>query len=282
MAVIWWPSPAKLNLFLHITGRLDNGYHALQTVFQMLDFGDRIGVEINGTGQITLAESIPGVSDDDNLVIKAAKQLQAHTKCVYGARIHIDKKLPMGGGVGGGSSNAATTLCALNALWKTRVSPKDLIGIGQRLGADVPVFIHGTTTFAEGTGDKFSAITTPDNFYLVAHPNEHVSTPAIFSAPDLPRNTAAIKAQEYTFDTTHNDCQEIVCKRHPEVAKLLQWLLQFAPSRMTGTGACVFSLFSDRGSAEKVLSQLPSQWSGFVAKGVHTSPLLKQLKQYRY
>ncbi|MFC3095947.1 4-(cytidine 5'-diphospho)-2-C-methyl-D-erythritol kinase [Alteromonas sediminis] len=280
MAVTWWASPAKLNLFLHITGRYEDGYHALQTVFQMLDYGDEIGVETSDTGEISLAQSISGVADHENLVYRAAKLLQTETRTTEGAKLHIHKRLPMGGGVGGGSSNAATTLCALNSMWRTALNQSELIELGQQLGADVPVFIHGRTTFAEGTGDKFTDITTPDTVFLVAHPNVHVSTQAIFTAADLPRKTPVISSQHYSFNATQNDCQEIVCKRHPEVAKLLQWLLQFAPSRMTGTGACVFSVFSDRISAEKTLKQLPSQWSGFIAQGVHTSPLLKQLKQY--
>ena len=273
----WWPSPAKLNLFLHITGRNATGYHELQTLFQMLDTGDRLAFDINDNGIIAMSESLPGVPDEDNLVIKAARLLARHTGSKQGATIYIDKQLPMGGGIGGGSSNAATTLVALNHLWNCQLSEDELAHIGLQLGADVPVFIHGKTVFAEGVGEKFSPVSVPAAWYLIVNPGVHVSTPAIFGEPDLPRQTPRLQWSDYRYESTRNDCQEIVCKRHPEVAKLLQWLVHYAPSRMTGTGACVFATFSDQQEARDVLAKLPADWTGFVAKGVAESPL--QLKR---
>ena len=276
MALTWWPSPAKLNLFLHINGRRDDGYHFLQSVFQMLDYGDQLAFEL--AEEIVLATSILGVADEDNLVFKAASLLQSYSGINKGCKIHLRKRLPMGGGVGGGSSNAATTLLVLNKLWNTKLNSVELCELGLQLGADVPVFINGQTTFAEGVGELFTKIEAPCMWYVVVHPNIHVSTQAIFTRADLPRNTAKISVDEYRFNNTHNDCQQIVCNAHPEVASLLQWLLQFAPSRMTGTGACVFAQFESKHEAERTLAKLPDRWSGFVAKGVQTSPLIKQLE----
>lgn len=278
MAISWWASPAKINLFLHITGRYPNGYHALQTVFQLLDFGDEIGLAINKTGEINLHDPIAGVAHENNLIVRAARQLQQVSNCKLGADIYLRKQLPMGGGVGGGSSNAATTLLVLNKLWQAQADINTLLTLGQQLGADVPVFINGKTTFAEGTGNVFTPLSVPNMWYLVVHPGEHVSTPAIFTADSLPRNTAPITPNQYTFEKTHNDCQQIVCDRHPEVAKLLHWLLNYAPSRMTGTGACVFAVFSTQNEANRVYDLLPQGWTGFVARGVGSSPLLKQLQ----
>ena len=279
MALTWWHSPAKLNLFLHITGRLDNGYHSLQSVFQMLDFGDSLAFEL--ADDINMATQLDGVNDNDNLIIKAARLLRDYANVKNGCRIHLNKQLPMGGGVGGGSSNAATTLLVLNHLWQLNIDNKTLSEIGLKLGADVPVFINGKTTFAEGVGEKFTDISIPERWYLVCHPHVHVSTQSIFTADDLPRNTPKIQPNDYSFDKTHNDCQEIACQRHPEVANLLQWLLQFAPSRMTGTGACVFAVFDAEQEATNALSQLPEKWSGFVTKGVQTSPLHLQLSDQK-
>lgn len=280
MALTWWPSPAKLNLFLHIVGQREDGYHLLQTIFQMLDFGDELAFEGNPSNDsaIHLATPISGVSEHENLVVKAARLLQQRTLSKKGCNIHIKKRLPMGGGLGGGSSNAATTLLVLNKLWETGLKSSELKEIGLELGADVPVFINGTTTFAEGIGERFTPIITENKWYLVVHPNIHVCTRSIFLRPELPRDTAPITMSQYDFASTQNDCQQIVCNLHPEVAYLLQWLLQFAPSRMTGTGACVFAQFDVKKKAEKILANLPENWCGFVAKGVQTSPLLEQLQ----
>ena len=274
----WWPSPAKLNLFLHILGKYDNGYHQLQTRFQLLDRGDELAFDVTNDGNITLNPSIPGVNDEDNLIVKAARLLQTHTGTDKGANIRLKKSLPMGGGIGGGSSNAATVLVALNYLWQCGLSTAELAGLGLRLGADVPIFVEGRTGFAGGVGEHISPADLDEQWYLVVNPGIHVGTADIFREPALPRNTPPMEWHNYTFAATHNDCQSIVCKKHPEVAILLQWLLQFAPSRMTGTGACVFSVFSDEHSARRVLGKLPAEWSGFVAKGVNMSPLQQKLK----
>jgi len=277
----WWPSPAKLNLFLHILGRYDNGYHKLQSLFQMLDYGDKLAFDINHTGTIAMSTPLKGVKDEDNLIIRAAKLLAAQTKTKLGAHISLEKCLPMGGGIGGGSSNAATTLVALNALWCTRLSVHQLADIGLQLGADVPIFVRGETAFAEGVGEQITPAPQPEQWFLVANPNVHISTGEIFTAQELTRNTPSMDWADYKFEETRNDCQQLVVNRYPEVAKLLQWLVHYAPSRMTGTGACVFATFSDYTLAEQVRAQMPETWQSFVAKGVNRSPLLDKLEQQR-
>lgn len=276
----WWPSPAKLNLFLHILGRYDNGYHKLQSLFQMLDYGDKLAFDINHTGTIAMSTPLKGVKDEDNLIIRAAKLLAAKTKTKLGAHISLEKCLPMGGGIGGGSSNAATTLVALNALWGTRLSVHQLADIGLQLGADVPIFVRGETAFAEGVGEQITPAPQPEQWFLVANPNVHISTGEIFTEQELTRNTPSIDWADYKFEETRNDCQQLVVNRYPEVAKLLQWLVHYAPSRMTGTGACVFAPFSDESLANDVQGKLPSSWQSFVAKGVNRSPLLEKLEKY--
>jgi 4-diphosphocytidyl-2-C-methyl-D-erythritol kinase len=278
----WWPSPAKLNLFLHINGRYENGYHQLQSLFQILDYGDELAFDVNFSDKITLADPIAGVPDEDNLIIKAAVLLKhslPDTKSKnLGCNIHLKKYLPMGGGIGGGSSNAATTLLILNKLWNCQLSQGELATLGLILGADVPIFIQGKTAFAEGVGDKLQQVSLPPRTYLVLFPDSHVSTAEIFSLPNLPRNTAKINFNEYSFANTHNDCQELVCESYPNVAKALHWLLEYAPSRMTGTGSCVFAVFENRQEALNVQALLPAGSSSFVADGVNTSPLHSQIK----
>ena len=278
----WWPSPAKLNLFLHILGRYDNGYHQLQSLFQMLDYGDALAFDIS-TDDTTIRMETPleGVPDDDNLIVKAARLLATKTKCNKGAVISLDKRLPMGGGIGGGSSNAATTLVALNHLWNTELSEDELAELGLALGADVPIFVRGLTAFAGGVGEDITPAPQQEQYFLVANPNVHVSTAEVFTSPNLPRNTPAIRWEDYEFEKTWNDCQQLVANLHPEVANLLQWLVHYAPSRMTGTGACVFATFSDYTLAEQVRAQMPESWQSFVAKGVNRSPLLDKLEQQR-
>jgi 4-diphosphocytidyl-2-C-methyl-D-erythritol kinase len=278
----WWPSPAKLNLFLHINGRYENGYHQLQSLFQILDYGDELAFDVNSSDKITLADPIAGVADEDNLIIKAAlllKQRLPDTQSKdLGCTIHLRKRLPMGGGIGGGSSNAATTLLVLNQLWDCHLSEAELATLGLTLGADVPIFIHGNTAFAEGVGEKLQPVSLPTKSYLVLFPDSHVSTAKIFSLPELPRNTAKINFSAYSFANTHNDCQELVCDRYPNVAKALHWLLEYAPSRMTGTGACVFAIFEHPKEALKVQALLPEGSTSFVAKGINTSLLHSQIQ----
>lgn len=274
----WWPSPAKLNLFLHILGRLDNGYHQLQSLFQILDIGDRLAFDVTDDGEINLDTHIPGVAHDDNLIVRAARLLHPHAPAGAGVRMHLDKQLPMGGGIGGGSSNAATALVALNQLWQCGLSTDTLAELGLTLGADVPIFVRGDTAFANGVGEALTPATLPSHWYLVVNPGIHISTGEVFSLPELPRNTPAMTWESYSFDATRNDCQQIVCDRYPEVANLLHWLVHYAPSRMTGTGACVFATFTDQNEASEVQAKLPAAWPSFVAKGLNHSPLQQKLQ----
>ena len=282
----WWPSPAKLNLFLHINGRYKNGYHQLQSLFQILDYGDELAFDVNNSDKITLLDPIDGVVDDNNLIIKAAlllKQSLPNTKTQnLGCNIHLKKRLPMGGGIGGGSSNAATTLLVLNQLWNCHLSEAKLATLGLTLGADVPIFIQGKTAFAEGVGEELQQVSLLEKTYLVLFPESHVSTAEIFSLPNLPRDTAKINFNDYSFANTHNDCQELVCDRYPNVAKALHWLLEYAPSRMTGTGACVFAIFEHRKEALDVQALLPEGSTSFIATGVDTSLLHKKLQTQIY
>jgi 4-diphosphocytidyl-2-C-methyl-D-erythritol kinase len=282
----WWPSPAKLNLFLHINGRYPNGYHQLQSLFQILDFGDELAFEVNSSDKITLADPIAGVADEDNLIIKAAvllkNSLPENQSKGLGCTIHLKKRLPMGGGIGGGSSNAATTLVVLNQLWGCHLSLDELTTLGLSLGADVPIFIQGKTAFAEGVGEKLQQVNLPEKSYLVVFPESHVSTADIFGLPNLPRNTAKISFSNYSFEKTHNDCQKLVCERYPNVAKALHWLLEYAPSRMTGTGACVFAIFEHHQEALDVQALLPEGSKSFVANGVNTSLLHSQIQAQNY
>ncbi|MCC4265396.1 4-(cytidine 5'-diphospho)-2-C-methyl-D-erythritol kinase [Oceanimonas baumannii] len=269
------PAPAKLNLFLYITGRRQDGYHNLQTLFQFVDFGDELS--FSPASELTLSPALPGVAPEDNLIIRAARLLQTHTGCSKGAHIRLTKRLPMGGGLGGGSSDAATTLVGLNRLWQLGLSDHDLATLGLQLGADVPVFVHGRAAFAEGVGDIFTDAAPPEPWYLVLNPGVNVSTPAIFTDPDLPRNSPVMSLEQRLNSPWQNDCEALVKKRHPEVAKLLSWLLEYAPSRMTGTGACVFGTFNSRDAAERTLNHAPDGTVGFVARGCNRSPLLTAL-----
>ncbi|WP_171317262.1 4-(cytidine 5'-diphospho)-2-C-methyl-D-erythritol kinase [Vibrio splendidus] len=277
-----WPSPAKLNLFLYITGRRDNGYHELQTLFQFVDFGDELTVSANQeTSAITITPEIPGVALEDNLIWKAATALQQYTSTSFGADIELKKVLPMGGGIGGGSSNAATVLVALNYLWQLNLSDDQLAEIGLQLGADVPVFVRGHAAFAEGVGEQLQPANPDEKWYLVVKPQVSIATVDIFTHSELTRNTpkralATLLEQEYV-----NDCEKIVRMLYPEVDKQLSWLLQYAPSRLTGTGSCVFAEFSGKKEAELVLEQLPDTVSAFIAKGRNISPLKETLAEYQ-
>ncbi|QYK00562.1 4-(cytidine 5'-diphospho)-2-C-methyl-D-erythritol kinase [Shewanella psychrotolerans] len=275
-----WPAPAKLNLFLHINGRRTDGYHELQTLFQFVDHCDLLDFAVNKSGEITLHSNIGDVvANSDNLILKAAKSLQQRSATSFGAEIWLDKKLPMGGGIGGGSSDAATTLVALNHLWNTQLSLQELAEIGLSLGADVPVFINGLSAFAEGVGEKLITVDVPEPWYLVLTPDVHISTAEVFQDPQLPRDTPKLTLVDLMSNDWHNDCQQLVAARHPQVAKALAWLIEYAPSRMTGTGACVFGSFDTREQAEQVFAQMPADMSGFIAKGTNKSPLMLRLAQ---
>lgn len=282
MSATAWPAPAKLNLFLHVNGRRPDGYHELQTLFIFLEHGDTLHVEVlDGSLELTLSPALPGVPDEENLIIRAARMLQARLPSPKGARITLTKRLPMGGGIGGGSSDAATTLVALNELWQAGLDTEAMAEMGVALGADVPVFVRGVAAFAEGVGEKLQPVTLPERWYLVVKPDCHVATAAIFKDPDLPRNTPKMGLQDLLAGEWKNDCEGLVKKRHPEVANALGWLLEYAPSRMTGTGACVFAAFEDESLAREVLAKLPDGLAGFVAKGVNISPLANTLQQVR-
>ncbi|WP_162063292.1 4-(cytidine 5'-diphospho)-2-C-methyl-D-erythritol kinase [Vibrio taketomensis] len=276
-----WPSPAKLNLFLYITGRRANGYHELQTIFQFLDHGDDLTITANDSGDITLTPEIPGVALEENLIWRAAVALQQFTGCQFGADIQLNKILPMGGGIGGGSSNAATVLVALNYLWQTNCSEDQLAEIGLKLGADVPVFVRGHAAFAEGVGEEISKVEPEEKWYLVVRPNVSIATVDIFTHPDLTRNTPKRPLSVLLKSDYGNDCEKIVRLLYPEVDKQLSWLLQYAPSRLTGTGSCVFAEFSSENGARNVLEQLPDNVTAFVAKGNNISPLYRTLANYR-
>lgn len=275
-----WPAPAKLNLFLHINGRLPNGYHELQTLFQFIDHCDWLDFKVTATDELTLHSNLGQlVPDSDNLILKAAKSLQSVTGCRQGAEIWLDKRLPMGGGLGGGSSDAATTLVALNALWQLGLDKKSLMEIGLTLGADVPVFINGVAAFAEGVGEKLLPVNVAEPWYLVLVPDAHVSTAEVFQHPDLPRNTPKLDMGSLKPENWTNDCQALVTAKYPQVANALSWLVEYAPSRMTGTGACVFGEFDSQQAALEALAQKPSDMQGFVAKGLNRSPLELRLTQ---
>ncbi|MCG9597207.1 4-(cytidine 5'-diphospho)-2-C-methyl-D-erythritol kinase [Vibrio sp. Isolate25] len=276
-----WPSPAKLNLFLYITGRRENGYHELQTLFQFIDFGDDISIRANETGSITLTPELPGLPLEDNLIWKAAMALKNKTGCAYGADISLNKRLPMGGGIGGGSSNAATVLVALNHLWQTHLTEQELADIGLKLGADVPVFAQGFAAFAEGVGEELTQAEPEEKWYLVVRPNVAIATVDIFTHPDLTRNTPKRDLATLLDSPYENDCEKIVRMLYPEVDKQLSWLLQYAPSRLTGTGSCVFAEFSSQNEANEVLEKVPDNVSAFIAKGKNISPLHETLAKYR-
>ncbi len=276
-----WPAPAKLNLFLHIVGRRPDGYHLLQTAFQFIDFSDELRFEVTSDGKIDRLNPLDGVDPDRDLTVRAARALQTATGSQMGARIDCLKRVPMGGGLGGGSSDAATTLVALNILWKTGLDVDALAAIGIRLGADVPVFVRGHAAWAEGVGEQITPIDPPETWYVVIHPQVHVSTAEIFGLPELTRHCPTLRIRDFFAGQGTNVCEVVVRERYPEVAKALDWAAAFGPTRMTGTGACVFTRMPDAPSAEAMVAQIPSRWRGFVARGMNTSPLVARAEAAR-
>ena len=269
-----WPAPAKLNLFLHVVGRRPDGYHLLQTVFRFIECADYLRFAPRTDGEIVLATPTPGVAEEDDLTVRAARLLQAHTGCRQGASITLRKHLPMGGGLGGGSSDAATVLLALNHLWQTGLPRSELERIGLALGADVPVFVHGRNCFAEGVGERFIDLELPAATYLILHPAAHVPTAAIFGAATLCRDTPPLDPSQWRPGIGHNDLEPVACAAFPPVAAALDWLRGFAPeAMMTGSGACVFAAFADPAAAQAVFDQRPSGWRGWVARGLAQHPL---------
>lgn len=273
------PAPAKLNLFLHVTGRRPDGYHTLQTVFQLIDWSDTLHFHRRDDGVIARVTDIPGVPADTDLVVRAARALQQACGTRFGADIAIDKILPMGGGIGGGSSDAATTLLALNHLWGAGVPREELMRIGLALGADVPVFVFGQNAFAEGVGEELTPVALPESWFVVIHPRQHVPTAAIFSDERLTRDSpisivADFAACTNKFAFGRNDLQAIATAKFGEVARALEWLRQYSPhARMTGSGACVFARFEDEQDARKVMERLPSDWDGRCVKSLSHHPL---------
>lgn len=274
-----WPAPAKLNLFLHVTGRRADGFHLLQTVFQFLDYGDVLHFALRGDGVVRRMNDLPGVAAESDLVVRAARLLQAATGCARGVDITVEKVLPMGGGLGGGSSDAATTLVALNALWRLGLDEERLAALGLSLGADVPVFVRGRAAWAEGVGERLEPVDLPEPWYLVLVPPVGVATAAVFGAPELTRDCPPITIRDFLAGRGGNVCEPVVRGRFPAVAEALDWLGRFAPARMTGTGCCVFAAFADEDQARAVAAQLPAGWRGFVARGCNRSPLLERLVQ---
>lgn len=271
-------APAKLNLFLHITSRRPDGYHNLQTLFQILDYGDTLSFSLLDSA-IEMEPSVPGVAHEDNLVIKAASLLKQHTGYEGGASIQLDKRLPMGGGLGGGSSDAATTLLGLNHLWRLNLELDELAELGLQLGADVPVFIRGHSALAEGVGEQLTPIEIPPCWYLVICPQIAVNTGEIFAHPELTRDSTAIKIPALLEEGQRNDCQKVVESLYPQIGEARRWLDQYGSARLTGTGSCLFTAFESEAEAREILTQVPGKWSAFVARGLNQSPVHLTLKK---
>jgi 4-diphosphocytidyl-2-C-methyl-D-erythritol kinase len=273
-----WPAPAKLNLFLHVTGRRSDGYHELQTAFQLIDLCDTLDFELDGEGRIERVAGNPLVAAEDDLVLRAARLLQRRSGVRLGARIALRKRIPLQGGLGGGSSDAATTLVALNELWGLGVGVDELASLGLELGADVPVFVRGRSAWAEGIGEDLLPIDLPQRWFVIIRPAVSVSTASVFQAPELTRNSPKITIRGFLQTGGRNDCEPVVAERYPEVRQALDWLGQFGKARMTGTGSCVFAAFLGQEAAQRVVSTLPGGWEGFVARGLAVSPLLGRLE----
>jgi 4-diphosphocytidyl-2-C-methyl-D-erythritol kinase len=282
MSSLSYPAPAKLNLFLHVVGRRADGYHLLQTLFRFIDLHDTLHFKVRADGVVHRVNALDGVPPEQDLCVRAARLLQQEAGCTLGVDIELEKRIPMGGGLGGGSSDAATTLLALNRLWQLNLSRERLMKMGLSLGADVPVFVFGDNAFAEGIGEQLQAYALPDAWYVVLCPPVHVPTAQIFTHPELTRNTISMtmralpKGQDFRAGKQgglSNDLQAVACKLYPAVAEHLDWLAQFAPALMTGSGACVFAEFDTEAEALAVLQQLPTDMRGFAARGLQQHPL---------
>ncbi len=279
------PAPAKLNLFLHITGRREDGYHLLQTIFQLLDYSDEITLTRRDDGKIQRVKGLEHIPPESDLCIRAAQRLQAETKTPLGVDLSIQKILPIGGGIGGGSSDAATVLIGLNKLWNCGLDTQALAEIGLSLGADVPIFIYGFSAWAEGVGEQLTPIDLPEKWFFVLHPKVFVSTAEIFADQGLTRDCEPIKIARFlegsgvekNLEQVSNVFEPVVRNKYQEIADALDWLSNFSPARLTGTGSCLFASFDSEKNAKQVLSQLPKyrQWQGFVAKGLNVSPLYR-------
>ncbi|ERL53068.1 4-(cytidine 5'-diphospho)-2-C-methyl-D-erythritol kinase [Halomonas huangheensis] len=277
------PAPAKLNRMLHIVGRRADGYHELQTLFQFLDHGDTLQLTSRDDGHIQFCGELGDLAAEDNLIVRAARLLQEHTGTTAGANLSLTKRLPMGGGLGGGSSDAATTLAGLNQLWSLDLDEDQLAGLGLSLGADVPVFVRGHSAWAEGIGERLTRVELDTPWFVVVHPGIGVSTPGVFQAPELTRDTPPItiaRAIEGGTSSWRNDCEPTVRQLYPEVAQALDWLNARAPSMLTGTGACVFARVTSQTQALQLQAELECEhpeWHAFSARGLNRSPLLNAL-----
>jgi len=281
------PAPAKLNLFLHVTGRRADGYHLLQSVFQLVDHGDTLHFDLRADGRIVRTTDVPGVPEGQDLIVRALHALQAeyerrHGRLPPGIDVAIEKRLPMGGGLGGGSSDAATALMAANHLWQAGLSDAELMALGLPLGADIPFFLFGETAFAEGVGERLQAVTGPDTWYVVIEPGVSVPTVAIFTAGDLTRNTKPITIADFPEGQNEsrdlagfgrNDLQDVAARLFPPVAEAIEWLGHHGAARMTGSGACVFCAFSSELEAERVVQQVPAKWTAWKAKSLTRHPM---------
>jgi 4-diphosphocytidyl-2-C-methyl-D-erythritol kinase len=268
-----FPAPAKLNLMLRVVGRRADGYHLLQTAIRFIDYGDTVGFRIREDGVIARTNVVEGIDAAADLTVRAAQLLREATDCPLGAEIRLEKRLPIGGGLGGGSSDAATTLLALNKLWRLGLPRARLRDLGLQLGADVPVFVFGDNALAEGIGEALQPLLVPEAWYVVLTPPVAVSTARVFAAPELKRDSKKIRIQSFSADLWGNDLEALVCREYPEVAQHLQWLRQFGQAMMTGSGAGVFAAFDSENAARAVLARLPDGMRGFVAHGLERHPL---------
>jgi 4-diphosphocytidyl-2-C-methyl-D-erythritol kinase len=275
-----WPAPAKLNLFLHVLGRRPDGYHELQTAFQFVDLCDELRFEPRDDGRIVRIAGAVEVPAHADLVVRAAEALRRATGTRFGVSIAVEKRIPIGGGLGGGSSDAATTLVALNRIWQTDLTTAELAALGLALGADVPVFVHGKAAFAAGVGERLTPIEPPQSDFAIVDPGVEVATAAVFQAPELTRNSAPITIRALFEGGGRNDCEAVVRSRYPAVAQALDWLGQFGRARMTGTGACVFVAVEAHARAEDICSKVPPGWRGFACRGLNRSPLNERAAQF--
>ncbi|UQY88439.1 4-(cytidine 5'-diphospho)-2-C-methyl-D-erythritol kinase [Stenotrophomonas rhizophila] len=278
----WFPAPAKLNLFLHITGRRADGYHELQSVFRLLDWGDRVRLQVREDGQVRrVGPSVPGVAEADDLAVRAAVLLKNHANVAQGVDIAVEKRIPAGGGFGGGSSDAATVLVALNALWETGLDEDALAGLGLQLGADVPVFVRGCNAWAEGVGEQLTPLALPPAWYVIADPGVHVPTAALFASPDLTRDAPVAKIADFASGSLlGNAFEPVLRRREPAVEAVLIALDRIGRARLTGSGSGCFVEFATRAAAEQGLARLPKELRAWVAAGVERSPLLDVLERY--
>lgn len=273
-----WPSPAKINRFLHITSQREDGYHTLQTVFQFLAFGDELSIKPMSEKRVVVENPALNEAIENDLVYRAAVLLQKETCCDKGARIRVQKNIPMGGGLGGGSSNAATTLVALNELWQTGLDVEQLKQLGVSLGADVPIFVQGVGSWAEGVGEQLTPMILDEPYLLLVHPGVHVDTGKVFKHPELPRSTPLHSKDEWHAGFGHNDCEALVRKLYPEVEKAFQMLAAYPQARMTGTGACIYVPFTAEQAARDALKALPKNCWAIVTKGLNRSPLVANIR----